>query len=29
MDFLPALGQPVEITVRPTPKPHGEVSVLA
>lgn len=29
MDFLTALGQDVEITVRPTRKPHGEVSVVA
>ena len=28
MDFLNALGQDVEITVRPTRKPHGEVSVV-
>lgn len=28
MDFLTALGQDVEITVRPTRKDHGEVSVL-
>jgi predicted XRE-type DNA-binding protein len=28
MDFLTALGQDVEITVRPTRKEHGEVSVL-
>lgn len=27
MDFLTALGQDVEITVRPTRKPHGEVYV--
>ena len=27
MEFLTALGQDVEITVRPTRKPHGEVSV--
>jgi hypothetical protein len=27
MDFLTALGQDVEITVRPTRKEHGEVSV--
>jgi hypothetical protein len=27
MDFLTALGQDVEIIVRPTRKPHGEVSV--
>jgi hypothetical protein len=29
MDFLTALGQDVQITVRPTRKPHGEVSVIA
>lgn len=29
MDFLTALGQDIEITVRPTRKPHGEVSVVA
>jgi len=29
MDFLDALGQDVEITVRPTRKPHGVVSVVA
>jgi predicted XRE-type DNA-binding protein len=29
MDFLTALGQDVEIIVRPTRKPHGEVSVVA
>jgi predicted XRE-type DNA-binding protein len=29
MDFLTALGQDVQITVRPTRKAHGEVSVLA
>jgi len=28
MDFLTALGQDVEITVKPTRKEHGEVSVL-
>ena len=28
MDFLTALGQDVEITVRPTRKAHGEVSVV-
>lgn len=28
MDFLTALGQDVEITVRPTRKDHGEVSVV-
>ena len=28
MDFLIALGQDVEITVRPTRKPHGQVSVV-
>ena len=27
MDFLTALGQDVEITVRPTRKQHGEMSV--
>ena len=27
MEFLTALGQDVEITVRPTRKPHGEMSV--
>lgn len=27
MEFLTALGQDVEITVRPTSKPHGEMSV--
>jgi predicted XRE-type DNA-binding protein len=27
MEFLPALGQDVEIVVRPTRKPHGEMSV--
>jgi hypothetical protein len=29
MDFLRALGQDVEITVRPKRKPHGEVPVIA
>lgn len=29
MDFLTALGQDVEIIVRPTRKRHGEVSVVA
>jgi predicted XRE-type DNA-binding protein len=29
MDFLAALGQDVEITVKPTRKAHGEVSVRA
>ena len=29
MDFLTALGQDVEITVRPTRKDQGEVSVVA
>jgi predicted XRE-type DNA-binding protein len=29
MDFLTALGQDVQITVRPTRKAHGEVSVIA
>ena len=29
MDFLTALGQDIEITVRPTRKKHGEVSVIA
>jgi predicted XRE-type DNA-binding protein len=28
MDFLTALGQDVEITVRPTRKEHGELSVV-
>jgi predicted XRE-type DNA-binding protein len=28
MDFLTALGQDVEITVRPTRKDHGELSVV-
>ena len=28
MDFLTALGQDVEINVRPTRKEHGEVSVV-
>lgn len=28
MDFLTALGQDVEITVRPTRKQHGHVSVV-
>jgi predicted XRE-type DNA-binding protein len=29
MEFLTALGQDVEITVRPARKPHGAVSVTA
>jgi predicted XRE-type DNA-binding protein len=29
MDFLTALGQDVEISVRPARKDHGEVSVIA
>jgi hypothetical protein len=29
MDFLTALGQDVEIIVKPTRKSHGEVSVGA
>src|SRR5258708_18196891 len=29
MDFLTALGQDVEITVKPTRKKHGEVSLVA
>jgi hypothetical protein len=29
MDFLTALGQDVEISVRPARKGHGEVSVVA
>jgi predicted XRE-type DNA-binding protein len=29
MEFLTSLGQDVEITVRPTRKEHGEVSVVA
>jgi predicted XRE-type DNA-binding protein len=29
MNFLTTLGQDVEITVRPTRKPHGAVSVVA
>jgi predicted XRE-type DNA-binding protein len=29
MEFLTALGQDVEITVRPTRKGHGEMSVVA
>jgi len=29
MEFLTALGQDVEITVRPARKQHGEMSVLA
>jgi len=29
MEFLTALGQDVEITVRPTRKKHGELSVIA
>ncbi len=28
MDFLTALGQDVEITVRPTRREHGEVSLI-
>src|ERR1700693_1694798 len=28
IDFLPALGQDVEITVRPTRKDHGQMSVV-
>jgi predicted XRE-type DNA-binding protein len=28
MDFLTALGQDVEVTVRPTRKQHGELSVV-
>ena len=28
MDFLIALGQDVEITVRPTRKQHGQVSIV-
>ena len=28
MDFLVALGQDVEITVRPTRKEHGQVSIV-
>jgi predicted XRE-type DNA-binding protein len=28
MDFLTALGQDIEVTVRPTGKDHGEVSVV-
>ena len=28
MEFLTALGQDVEITVRPTRKAHGEMSVV-
>jgi predicted XRE-type DNA-binding protein len=28
MDFLTALGQDIEITLRPTRKEHGEVSVV-
>jgi predicted XRE-type DNA-binding protein len=28
MDFLVALGQDVEITVRPTRKQHGQVSIV-
>jgi predicted XRE-type DNA-binding protein len=28
LDFLTALGQDVEITVRPTRKEHGEMSVV-
>jgi predicted XRE-type DNA-binding protein len=29
LEFLTALGQDIEITVRPTRKGHGEVSVVA
>jgi predicted XRE-type DNA-binding protein len=29
MEFLTAMGQDVEITVRPTRKQHGEMSVVA
>jgi predicted XRE-type DNA-binding protein len=29
MEFLTALGQDIRITVRPTRKPHGEVTVVA
>jgi len=29
MDFLTALGQDVEITVKPARKRHGEVSLVA
>ena len=28
MDFLIALGENVEITVRPTRKDHGQVSIV-
>ena len=28
MDFLIALGQDVELTVRPTGKEHGQVSIV-
>jgi hypothetical protein len=28
MEFLTALGQDVEITVRPTRRAHGEMSVV-
>ena len=28
MDFLTALGQDIEITVRPTRREHGEVSLV-
>ncbi len=28
MEFLTELGQDIEITVRPTRKPHGKVSVV-
>jgi hypothetical protein len=28
MDFLIALGQDVEITVKPTRKEHGQVSIV-
>ena len=29
LEFLTALGQDVQISLRPTRKPHGEVSVVA
>ena len=29
MEFLTALGQDVEITVKPTRRPHGQMSVVA
>ena len=29
IEFLTALGQDVQITVKPTRKPHGEMSVVA